>query len=183
MPRSPNPTEQLALQFFDRGLVVRGDFKFRNGKATPFYLNFRSIVAYPELLHDLAARLSTLVADVEFEHVCGVPYAAMSFATLMSQQCGKSMVVKRKEKDAHGTMGKFAKGDRCLLVDDIINSGSSLIETAEALVRDDGLAIQDVVAIVDRQLGGAAELKKRGFRVHALFTPKKLLTIHNRYRT
>jgi uridine monophosphate synthetase len=45
------------------------------------------------------------------------------------------MIFKRKDVKAHGTSkmieGNYEKGDRCLIVDDVITSGISIIETVE----------------------------------------------------
>lgn len=49
------------------------------------------------------------------------------------------MIFKRKDKKTHGTQnmieGAYKKDDRCLIVDDVITSGISIMETVEVNFR------------------------------------------------
>ena len=83
------------------------------------------------------------------------------------------MLLKRKEAKAYGTKqmveGHFSKGDRCLIIEDLITSGKSIIETIEPL-QEIGLNIDHILIIVDREQGGKLAIEKQGLHVHSLFT-------------
>ena len=83
----------------------------------------------------------------------------------------RPMVYPRREKKAYGTgrmvEGKFEKGERVVVLDDVITTGTSKVEAIEPLVNA-GLQVQDVVVLIDREQGGSAELAARGYRVHAV---------------
>jgi orotate phosphoribosyltransferase len=83
----------------------------------------------------------------------------------------------RKEAKEHGTgraiEGNFKSGDRVVIIEDVITSGDSARKAAEA-VRQAGGQVLGIVAVVDREEGGAAALEAGGWRVLALTTASAL---------
>ena len=110
--------------------------------------------------------------------LCGVPYTALPIATCMSTSLDVPMIIRRKEAKDYGTKklleGKWRLGDRCLVVEDVVTSGSSVGETATVL-RDAGLRVEQAVVILDRQQGGAEKLKAEGVELYSLFTISDVL--------
>lgn len=82
---------------------------------------------------------------LKYEQLCGVPYTALPLATLMSVHELKPMIIRRKESKSYGTKklleGKYNKGDLCLIVEDVITSGSSVLETVRDL-RKEGMLVK-----------------------------------------
>lgn len=116
------------------------------------------------------------------KHVCGVPYTALPLATIVSVQQNTPMLVRRKEAKAYGTKklieGIYQAGDTCLIVEDVVTSGSSILDTVRDL-QSEGIVVTDAVVVVDREQGGAANIAKHGVRMHSLFTLSFLLnTLH-----
>lgn len=169
---------ELIAALYDLGVLQFGQFTLKSGLASPFYLDFRRIVGRPQVLRSISEALWSLIEQEDFEHLCGVPYAALSLGATMSVLNNRSMLVKRKEAKKHGTKklveGIFQAGQRCVVIDDVISSGISMIETIEAL-EDEGLLIEHVVSIVDREQGGVQALEAKGYKVHALFRLPELM--------
>lgn len=76
--------------------------------------------------------------NIDYKFLCGVPYTALPIATIASIKQQKPMLIRRKEgKKSYGTKklieGRFSNGDSCLIIEDIITSGSSILETVADL--------------------------------------------------
>ena len=88
------------------------------------------------------------------------------------------MLIKRKEAKAYGTKklieGVFKEGDTALIIEDIITSGTSIIETVNEL-KNEGLVVTTALVIVDREQGGSKNLKNAGITVKSLFTITELI--------
>ena len=61
-------------------------------------------------------------------------------------------------------------GAPVILVEDVVTTGGSTLKAAER-VRDGGFEVAHVLAIVDREAGGAENLQKAGLTLHALLGP------------
>ena len=170
--------KELVLRLFELGVLQFGNFTLKSGLQSPFYLDFRRIVAYPDVLRGISELLWESISDLNVDHLCGVPYAALSISSTMAVLHDKSMVVKRKEQKKHGTKkmveGIIKDGDSCVVIDDVISSGISMIETIEAL-ENEGLKITHIVSIVDRMQGGGDMLFNYGYKVRCLFSIKEIL--------
>lgn len=103
--------------------------------------------------------------------------------------------------------GKFREGDTCLIIEDTVTSGSSILETAEVLSQQ-GLKVAssrkmtlccwsnnsiarhsclsgnvswskvtDAVVVMDREQGAVEMLASKGIRLHPIFSLFKLLDV------
>jgi uridine monophosphate synthetase len=60
------------------------------------------------------------------------------------------------------------------VIEDVITTGGSIIETANDL-ETAGLKIHDVVALIDREQGGKENLSKK-YKAHTILTLSEILT-------
>lgn len=169
--------QQLTLTLHKIGAVQFGEFKLKSGAMSPIYINLRKIISYPTLLREIADLIWEKVKNNQFDLICGVPYTALPIATCISLEHNIPMVMRRKEKKDYGTKqmieGVFAQDQRCLIVEDLITTGSSIIETADELEHA-GLKISDVVALIDREQGGIANLNKK-YQVHTILKLSEIM--------
>ncbi|XP_063705287.1 uridine 5'-monophosphate synthase [Culicoides brevitarsis] len=172
----------LALKLFEINAFKFGDFKMKVGINSPVYFDLRVIVSYPDVMDTLADLIHGFMRTkkLSYDHVCGVPYTALPIATLISVKDSKPMLIRRKEAKDYGTKklieGKFGPGETCLIIEDVVTSGSSIMDTVKDL-RKEGLEVTDAIVVVDREQGGALNTENNGVKMHSLFTLSFLLQV------
>lgn len=171
--------KSLVIDLYRIGAIQFGDYTLKSGHKTSIYVNLRKIISYPDLLRSVAEAIWDEIKDCQFDHICGVPYAALPIATCLSLDHRIPMVMRRKEKKEYGTKqmieGEFKPGQSALIVEDVVTLGESIIETGEALTTA-GLKCTDVVAFVDREQGGRSLLEKK-YRTHFVLSLTQVLDI------
>jgi orotate phosphoribosyltransferase len=169
----------LILQLFNIMAIRFGQFTLKSGVISPIYLDLRPTISYPKLLVLIAQELYMRVRTCPYERLCGVPYTALPFATVISIQHEIPMIMRRKEKKEYGTAkqieGLFHEGERCMIIEDVITSGSSILETARDL-RAAGLRVEDAAVLIDREQGAISALTQEGIRVHPVLTLSNILS-------
>lgn len=171
---------QLVTSLYKIGAIKFGHFTLKSGQTSSIYLNLRQVISYPELLRAMANLLWEKIRSCRFDSLCGVPYTALPIATCMSLEHGIPMLIRRKEKKEHGTKqkieGVFKQGEQCLIIEDVVTSGSSIIETAMDL-EEEGIKITDVAVLIDREQGGKEKLNQKKYTMHAALTLSEVLQI------
>jgi uridine monophosphate synthetase len=180
----PVPGEQhsfpaaLADGLLQAGCVKFGQFTLKSGLVSPIYIDLRRLAGYPALLQQAAAAYLSLLRQLTFDRLAGLPYAAMPIATAISLQANRPMIYPRKETKAYGTKGEiegvFSTGETVVVIDDLATTGGSKFEAINKL-SEAGLLVQDVVVLIDRQSGAVEALARAGYRLHTVFRLMELL--------
>jgi uridine monophosphate synthetase len=172
--------EELCLALYDLGCVRFGDFTLVSGQRSPIYLDLRLLVSSPAALKKAAQAYVDILGSLSFDRLAGIPYAALPIATAVALQMEIPLIYPRKELKEYGTRrgieGHFEPGERAVVLDDLITTGGSKLRAIEPLEKA-GLAVKDVVVLVDRGQGGAEELAERGYALHAVLTLQDMLDI------
>lgn len=140
----------------------------KSGESSNFYIDFRKLYNDPRRLKQLSLEMGSLIRaiydrlDPEIA-LCGLPYAAIPLATLISVVAGQPLLLLRKERKEHGT-AKMVEGEakKCFLIDDVFTTGSSLLSAKEKLEKE-GVEVLGAFVVFAR---GEAKLP---FPVHALY--------------
>nr|AYA93384.1 putative orotidine decarboxylase [uncultured bacterium pG7] len=171
---------KLARLLFEAGCVRFGDFVLHSGAHSPIYIDLRRLVTYPRVLAEVANAYMRLLAPLTYDRIAAIPYAALPIGTAVALQTGRPLIYPRREVKAYGTKrpieGEYRAGERVVLLDDLITTGGSKLEALEPLLAE-GLLVEDVVVLIDREQGGARDLAQKGLRLHAALTLRELVDI------
>ncbi|SRR5579883_625130 len=171
-------SNSLIFSLYQIGAVKFGEFTLKSGQTSKIYLDLRQIISYPDVLRAVSNAIWEKVKNCQFDLICGVPYTALPIATCLSLDHKIPMIMRRKEKKSYGTKqqieGKFAAGQTCLIIEDVITSGMSILETTADL-EEAGLKIKDLAVLIDREQGGRENLQQKNYRVHAVLTMSEIL--------
>ena len=176
--------KDIIIELHQLEAIKFGEFKLKSGIMSPVYFDLRVMVSEPKLMAKISRIMWDTYADnksgPKAQLICGVPYTASGPAYLISLDQNIPSIIKRKEKKEYGTKkmleGKFEVGQNCLIIEDVISSGASVLETAEVL-KNEKLEVTDVVVFLDREQGGSTNLKNQNVNVHSVTNVTTLLQI------
>lgn len=168
----------LANHLLAAGCIKFAAFTLKSGLKSPFYIDLRRIIAHPKLLEQVGAAYLPTLAQLKFDRLAGLPYAAIPIATAICLAGKYPMIYPRKEVKTYGTRaeieGDYHTGETVVVIDDLATTGGSKFEAIEKLT-EAGLVVKDIVVLIDRQSGAKEALAKAGYRLHAVMTINEML--------
>ncbi len=127
-------------------------FKWSSGWNSPIYCDNRIALSFPEERAYIKSQLATAVRKFfpNAEAVAGVATAGIPQGALIADALNLPFVYVRPKPKDHGMEnlieGKVTKGQKVVVVEDLISTGGSSLKACEAL-KDVGFKIEGMVAI------------------------------------
>ncbi len=127
-------------------------FTWASGIKSPVYCDNRLTLAYPEVRTHVEEALAKTVKEFypEAEALMGTSTAGIAHAAITAQIMGLPMGYVRSGAKDHGRKnqieGKLEKGQKVVVVEDLISTGGSVIEVVNVL-REAGAEVLGIVSI------------------------------------
>lgn len=164
MSQEDSPLQVLADRVREAALL-RGDFVLSSGRRSSFYVDKYRFSTEPVLLRDVAAGLVELVPH-GVTRLAGVELGAVPLVVAASLQTGLPYVIARKAAKEYGTgkgvEGEFETGDRMVLIEDVVTTGTQAAAAARRLV-EAGAEVVKIVAVLDRRETSSEHLDEFSF--------------------
>jgi len=169
---------QHLLDLFCQLAYQEGDFVLSSGQHSSYYINGKQVTLHPQgALAIGRILLSQLPTDTQA--VAGLTLGAdpiVSAVSVVSAYENRPIpaLIVRKESKGHGTMayieGPSLPTDASVVVlEDVVTTGQSALKAVERL-KQAGYRVNQVMALVDRQQGGAELYESAGLRFQSVFS-------------
>ncbi|HIW56703.1 MAG TPA: orotate phosphoribosyltransferase [Firmicutes bacterium] len=146
--------EEIIEMLKEAGVLLEGHFLLTSGRHSDRYMQCAKIFQYSKYSVPLCAELVEKYKDDNVELVIGPAIGAIQMAYEVGRQLGVKNIFAERE-DGKMTLRRgfmIEKGQRVLIVEDVVTTGGSVKEVME-LVKEAGGEIVGIGSIVDRTGG------------------------------
>jgi len=131
---------EFLLHLVRTGAIRFGSFRLKSGRLSPYFINIADAMRTGgdavKVANAYATRIKEL--DIEFDYIHGAAYKGIPLAALVAMRLSEWGINKRwgydrKEEKRYGEegaiVGELREGDTVLIVDDVITTGATKVES------------------------------------------------------
>lgn len=159
--------QHLLTIFQQTGALLEGHFQLTSGLHSPRYLQCALVLQHPEHAEFVGRALAAQFSDDRVDAVVAPAIGGIIVAHETARAIGVRAIFTERESGVMTLRRGFrlSRGERVLVVEDVVTTGGSTRETIEAVIDADGVVI-GAGSMVDRS-GGAVDV---GVRRQSLLT-------------
>ena len=169
---------QILLELFYERAYQSGDFLLSSGQRSSYYINGKQVTLLAEGALAIGRLLFAMLPEAT-DAVAGLTLGADPIVTAVSvvsayENCLLPALIIRKEPKGHGTKAyiegpSLASGAKVVVLEDVVTTGKSALLAVERL-QAAGYIVEQIIALVDREQGGAELYRSKGLTFNALFS-------------
>jgi orotate phosphoribosyltransferase len=150
--------EEVLDRFKTSGALLEGHFILSSGLHSPVYLQCAIALQMPAVAAEFGAAIAEKFAGARIETVASPAIGGLVIGYEVARQLGARFIWTEREGGQMTLRRGFSlsKGERVLLVEDVITTGGSTRETIDVL-RAHGAEVAAAASIIDRS-GGKADV-------------------------
>ncbi len=143
---------EFLLQIKAIKLQPKNPYKWASGWNSPIYCDNRITLSYPNIRTFIRQSYSEAVLEYfgKPDVIAGVATGGLAQGALVAQELGLPFIYVRSEAKSHGMgnqiEGAFEKGQKVVVIEDLISTGGSSIKAIEAL-QEAELDVKGLIAI------------------------------------
>lgn len=133
-------------------LSVDKPFEWASGWHSPIYCDNRKVLSFPFIRDFIKSEMCDVIFEMypEAEVLAGVATAGIPWGAMAADQLKLPYIYVRPKPKAHGLgnqiEGVFEKGQKVIVIEDLISTGKSSLEVVEVL-RKEGVEVIGMVSI------------------------------------
>lgn len=146
--------QELIEVFKERGALLEGHFRLTSGLHSNRYVQCARVLMYPDLAEELGQKIAEKFRHLDPEVVVGPAIGGIIVAQEVGRALGvKAIFTEREEGKMTLRRGfEIKKGERVLVVEDVVTTGGSTKEVIN-VVEENGGVVVGVGSLVDRHRG------------------------------
>lgn len=168
---------QKLLDLFCQGAYQEGDFTLSSGQSSSYYINGKLVTLHPQGAVAVGRLLLPQIRETAIA-VSGLTLGAdpmVSATSVVAAYEGRDLtgILIRKEAKGHGTQAylegpTLPAGSEVAVLEDVVTTGQSALKAVQRL-QDAGYRVTQILALVDRNQGGAELYQAHGLEFWSLF--------------
>jgi orotate phosphoribosyltransferase len=155
---------------------LRGDFVLSSGARSSYYFDKYLFETRPSILRRIASEFAERIPPGT-DRIAGPELGGVALAAALSLTAGLPFVIVKKASKGYGTSkiveGELHCGERVVVVEDVITSGAQAIYAARQVERSCA-QVSAILAVIDREQGGAAKIAAAGYHFEPMFRRSEL---------
>ena len=167
--------KEFAIFLYKNNIIRFGNFTLASGKNSSYYVDLRLMPSYPHQFRKMIKNLQNLIVEKtgldDFDCLASVPTGGLVVTSALAIEIVKPLIYVRSKPKEHGTTksieGKISAGMKVVMVDDVVTTGTSVLNGITQL-KEIGLLISDLYVIINRLEGADKALSNIGVQTHQL---------------
>ena len=167
--------KEFATFLYKNGIIKFGDFTLTSGKSSSYYIDLRLVPSYPHQFRKMIKNLQNLIIEKtgldNFDSLASVPTGGLVITSALAIEIVKPLIYVRNKPKEHGAAksieGKISAGMKIVMVDDVMTTGTSVLNGIKQL-KETGLSVSDVYVVINRLEGADKALDDIGVQIHQL---------------